>query len=171
MIKPLPLGAIKNFVILRLCAAEKLLLSMTDSLEHWLGGRGATLDATPDVPRGLYERLKFVAAILAQAGGVTRDATLLYRKSDGKVDAATIRKPIEVGRELPSDVVIADSRLSHRHFRISPSAGIAWLEDLKSRNGTYVNGGKASRRRELLDGDVIEAGNQVFVFLKKFDTI
>ena len=39
-----------------------------------------------------------------------------------------------------------------------------YLEDLQSTNGTFVNGVKVTNRRMLIDGDVITAGRETFVF-------
>ena len=141
---------------------------MTDSLEQWLQSGEATRHATSNVPRGLYDRLKYVAAIVSAAENVSNEPTLLYRKSDSSVHAHCIGKALLVGREAPADVIVPDPRLSRRHFQITPFADTARFEDLKSKNGTRVNGNKVARC-ELRDGDVIEAGHHVFVFLKKFD--
>jgi pSer/pThr/pTyr-binding forkhead associated (FHA) protein len=70
------------------------------------------------------------------------------------------------GRGAPAGLVLNDNRLSRQHFRVQIAAGDAVLEDLRSRNGTFVNGTRAVRCW-LRDGDIIEAGGQVFVFLNK----
>ncbi len=55
------------------------------------------------------------------------------------------------------DVSVLDPEVSQRHCRLSVSGPLAWLEDLGSRNGTYVNGypiGSAPLR----PGDIIRIG-------------
>jgi hypothetical protein len=72
--------------------------------------------------------------------------------------------PVEIGREpAPGGVRVTDDQVSRRHAKISPTAGGATIEDLGSRNGTYVNGqiiGTAPR--ELAPGDQIRMGLTVF---------
>ena len=118
-----------------------------------------------DAPRGLYDRLRYVADIVRDAGKVASETLLLYRACDGKVCAVPIGGELSVGRDLPSSHVINDAKLSRRHWCIFKRGERAILCDLKSRNGTYVNGERI-KERELRDGDIIEAGSQVFVFLK-----
>src|SRR5918996_1771812 len=48
---------------------------------------------------------------------------------------------VELGREDGLDVQLAqDELVSRRHVRITPSAGGVLVEDLGSRNGTFVDG-------------------------------
>src|SRR5262249_4012120 len=48
--------------------------------------------------------------------------------------------------------------ISRHHARIVYESGTAWVEDLRSRNGTYVNGKKIGVRTELRDGDKLQIG-------------
>jgi pSer/pThr/pTyr-binding forkhead associated (FHA) protein len=72
--------------------------------------------------------------------------------------------PLEIGREpAGGGIRVTDEQVSRRHARISPAAGAATIEDLGSRNGTYVNGqiiGTAPR--DLAPGDQIRMGLTVF---------
>ena len=52
---------------------------------------------------------------------------------------------------------LPDPALSGQHFRIVPDEGRFYLLDLRSTNGTFVNGERAVVR-ELASGDVIHAG-------------
>ena len=58
------------------------------------------------------------------------------------------------------DHPLAVEGLSRRHFRISMDRRWAWLEDLNSTNGTFVNGERLVpyRARQLRAGDEIAAG-------------
>ena len=64
---------------------------------------------------------------------------------------------IDIGRRASNDVCIADRSVSGAHARISVEDGAAWIEDLDSTNGTYVNGRLVSRRR-LEENDEIIVG-------------
>ena len=62
-----------------------------------------------------------------------------------------------IGLDPSSDVCLPDMLVSRRHavFKLKEN-GECWLEDLGSRNGTYVNGEKLSGKERLLkDGDKI----------------
>jgi pSer/pThr/pTyr-binding forkhead associated (FHA) protein len=48
-------------------------------------------------------------------------------------------RAVVVGRDAAADVVLDDARVSRRHARITPSGDGAVVEDLDSRNGTFVN--------------------------------
>jgi hypothetical protein len=59
--------------------------------------------------------------------------------------------------------VFDDDRVSRDHAEVGvDEAGVAWVSDRKSRNGTLVNGRKIARA-DLADGDVIGVGRLLFV--------
>jgi hypothetical protein len=69
-----------------------------------------------------------------------------------------------IGRIREAAVRISSSRVSRRHARIVVIGGRAVLEDLGSKNGTYVRGKKIHRPVELSDGDEICFGRDIVVF-------
>jgi hypothetical protein len=68
-----------------------------------------------------------------------------------------------VGRGADNDLVVADQKISHRHFGLRLEAGRYTLFDLNSRNGTRLNG-RAIREQVLENGDEIEAGDTRFAY-------
>jgi hypothetical protein len=56
---------------------------------------------------------------------------------------------ITVGRSSQNDIQISDAYVSRRHMRISRRDGRYFIEDLKSRNGTFVNGAQAESGCEI----------------------
>lgn len=56
--------------------------------------------------------------------------------------------------------------ISRLHFCIKEKKGVYFLSDLNSTNGTYINQKEVAMGEEkrLLSGDVIQAGNEEFVF-------
>jgi pSer/pThr/pTyr-binding forkhead associated (FHA) protein len=48
-------------------------------------------------------------------------------------------RPVVVGRDTTADVMLDDARVSRRHARITPAEDAIVVEDLDSRNGTFVN--------------------------------
>lgn len=63
-----------------------------------------------------------------------------------------------IGREPPATIQIDGLGISRSHARIQVSEGKATLEDLGSKNGTYVNGRRITDPFRLSDGDEIRLG-------------
>ncbi|HSD89178.1 MAG TPA: sigma 54-interacting transcriptional regulator [Kofleriaceae bacterium] len=78
--------------------------------------------------------------------GATRQAT---RSSAGGVDVLTL--------------VLADARMSGQHARLSRLGGTWALEDLGSKNGTWIRGERITRQT-LADGDVLVVGHTAIVY-------
>ncbi len=82
--------------------------------------------------------------------------------SSGRQVCITQGKQVCVGRSSQSDFAFPkDSFISGTHFLLENDEDSCWITDLKSRNGTFVNGQKVERTR-LNDGDTIMAGHTVF---------
>jgi pSer/pThr/pTyr-binding forkhead associated (FHA) protein len=63
-----------------------------------------------------------------------------------------------VGRGRDVDLVLADDLVSRRHARVSRSGAGAVVEDLGSRNGTFVNGNQIYGPTRLEPGDQLQLG-------------
>ena len=61
-----------------------------------------------------------------------------------------------VGRSPACDIVINDRQISRRHLIIRKTEAGYTLEDLGSKNGTYVNGVAVQGTVGLQDGDVVQ---------------
>ena len=67
---------------------------------------------------------------------------------------ATVDDEVLLGRDDACPVLFLSDRVSRRHARLwCFGPGRYGLEDLRSLNGTYVNGQRIVRSCELLDGD------------------
>jgi diguanylate cyclase (GGDEF)-like protein len=64
---------------------------------------------------------------------------------------------ITLGRGGGADVRLVDEGISRFHCRIRADGGDLFVEDLQSRNGTFLNGERISKRK-LEDGDKIQLG-------------
>jgi pSer/pThr/pTyr-binding forkhead associated (FHA) protein len=73
--------------------------------------------------------------------------------------------PVILGRSRKADIPIHDHLLSRKHCTIVPDPGGLHLVDLKSSNGTFLNGKRVERVR-IKSEDVIEIGNTVIVLLE-----
>ncbi len=79
--------------------------------------------------------------------------------------------PVSFGRAAENDFpFLSDTALSRRHFTIGPEHGQWFVEDLKSKNGTRLNGQPLQGRRLLGAGDRIEAGGLVLYFEPSSET-
>ncbi len=69
-----------------------------------------------------------------------------------------------LGRAPGNSISIADSSVSSFHARIDRTPEGFVLEDLQSRNGTFVNGEPVKEKRLLVDGDLIRLGKIIMTF-------
>ena len=77
--------------------------------------------------------------------------------------AYAISGVIGIGREADNTIAIADdSYLSGHHAKVSVSEGRVIVDDLMSRNGTYLNGARITEPRTVKIGDRIQIGYTVF---------
>jgi pSer/pThr/pTyr-binding forkhead associated (FHA) protein len=66
---------------------------------------------------------------------------------------------IVIGRVNDADLLLLDEKISRKHAKISTHGGRIVIEDLASRNGTFVNGVRISTTIELQEGDQIVVGS------------
>jgi len=69
-----------------------------------------------------------------------------------------------LGRAMENEIVILDKRSSREHALIRRKGRKLVLEDLKSTNGTYLNGERLKAPVDLRDGDLITIGDMEFTF-------
>lgn len=66
-----------------------------------------------------------------------------------------------VGRADEADIAICDSRISRKHLKIEVTDGNAFIEDLGSTNGTFINGERI-KRCLLKNGDKVHISSDTF---------
>ncbi len=69
-----------------------------------------------------------------------------------------------IGRIGSNNIALPDASVSSTHARISRTPEGFFIEDLESRNGTFVNGEKVEGKRLLADGDLIRLGKVIMTF-------
>lgn len=71
-----------------------------------------------------------------------------------------------IGRRNTKEVAFAinDGSISSKHARLVRTPEGFVIEDLGSRNGTFVNGEKVGEKRVLNDGDLIRLGKVIMTF-------
>lgn len=86
--------------------------------------------------------------------------TIIVTHEDNEVDEfefASDLQSISIGRRSSNDVCVPNLSVSGKHASIVLEADKAWLEDLGSTNGTYVNGIQIDRQ-EIHENDEIILG-------------
>lgn len=73
-------------------------------------------------------------------------------------------KELVAGRGDQAHARTPDPEMSRQHFKVVPSNQQYVVEDLQSRNGTFVNGQRVTAATTLKPNDLIRAGETNFVF-------
>ena len=92
----------------------------------------------------------------------TRSAGHLVVVQSPELETGTsieIGRDLVAGRDADLDIPLgADGYASGRHARFARAQEGDVVEDLRSTNGTYVNGVKLTRSRRLVPGDIVRVG-------------
>jgi pSer/pThr/pTyr-binding forkhead associated (FHA) protein len=128
-------------------------------------------------------------AVAGQVVGATRlDAGALLRRAaaEGTAQAGphlVVREPCAgervvaltsdctIGRGRRAALRLADPSASRIHLRLQVDEAGASVEDLGSRNGLRVNGGRARGRRRLRSGDELEVGQTLLRYVDPLEPI
>ena len=109
----------------------------------------------------------------AFCGAVREIETPLLRSSAGGTSYRFIWGPREIelvpgenvfGRSTGCAVWLDVPGVSRRHARVMVSSSVVTIEDLASKNGTYVNGNRIEAVAVLTDGDEVVLGAAVMTF-------
>jgi pSer/pThr/pTyr-binding forkhead associated (FHA) protein len=87
-----------------------------------------------------------------------RFASLLVTEGPLAGKRFSVEAELVVGR-AGADITIQDPEISRRHASLKPQNGGVEITDLKSANGTVVNGATIDRPTILANGDVITLGH------------
>ena len=116
------------------------------------------------VPRFGYAFHGDARPVSSAAAGVAGPALagphLLSRRREWRLSEG----PNDVGRDPECAVSIDSPSVSRRHARLVVTSGAATIEDLGSKNGTYVNEQRVSHAVAVEDGDQIRVGSVTTVF-------
>ena len=75
-----------------------------------------------------------------------------------------------IGRTGTNTIALPDGSVSSNHARVMRTDDGFVLEDVGSRNGTFVNSEKVTGKRPLVDGDVIRLGKVLLTFNMAVET-
>jgi ABC-type multidrug transport system ATPase subunit len=92
----------------------------------------------------------------------TARVTIKTGAYSGKVVELT-QSELVIGRTAPAGLIIVHAEISRRHARLTYQQGNYLLEDLGSRNGTFLNGQPVKDPQVLADGDEIRLGSGIIL--------
>jgi predicted component of type VI protein secretion system len=69
-----------------------------------------------------------------------------------------LQEPMVMGRHPACEIHLPDRQVSREHARIFHTRDGFFIEDLGSKNGTYVNGDPVHAPTRLMDGDTVQVG-------------
>ena len=102
------------------------------------------------------------AAGLGRGMPTRKSVRLIVRRSPSLDEGAAFAlnaAPLTLGRGGQNDLVLeGDEFASSRHARIEVRGDGAWVQDLESTNGTFVNGSRVAGAQRLGAGDVLRVG-------------
>lgn len=80
----------------------------------------------------------------------------------GSAGTIGLKQTLTIGRDADCDIVLHDAKASRKHCRLTRDAECVTLEDLGSRNGTFIDGQKLSTPTVLKPSQSFKVGDTVF---------
>lgn len=139
------------------------LANLVTELRSGLGDDARKPRIIRTVPRFGYA-FQAEAVPLASAGGGRSAGRSVCRLLWGPREIALDPGENLIGRERDSVVWIDDASVSRRHARIAVDENGATVEDLGSKNGTFVRGRRIQKPARLEDRDPIKIGPASMIF-------
>lgn len=68
------------------------------------------------------------------------------------------RPPFEVGRSADAELALRDPEVSRQHACFTSRNGVVYVDDVQSRNGTFLNGRRVTEAIEVREGDAVDVG-------------
>jgi len=114
-----------------------------------------------------------VSAKEATAGRLAIPTISLVSDEDGVREELTFNsQEVTIGRSPECDFTLNNHTVSARHGRLNFHLNQWWYEDLKSTNGSFLQGMRIEEPIVIKDGDEIAFGDvYVSVFIKAVDNI
>lgn len=133
------------------------------NLQHLIGEIRTALSEDHRHPRFIRTVHGFGYAFKAEPARVDVRAAVVCRLETPGGPVTLAEGEHLIGRDAAARVVIDSSTVSRRHARIIISASAVTLEDLGSRNGSFVSGRRVSGVVPLGDGDTVRFGRVAMV--------
>jgi pSer/pThr/pTyr-binding forkhead associated (FHA) protein len=89
---------------------------------------------------------------------------LVVKKNGKRTKVVEVRTPTtRIGRATGNEIRIPSAQVSRQHCRLRMKDGLVMIEDLKSVNGTLLNGKPLTRVAVVRPGDLLAVGPVTFV--------
>jgi hypothetical protein len=92
---------------------------------------------------------------------------LFVRIGKGEGINLSENEQLYLGRGEGCEIMVDSLGVSRQHARIAVRNGVVTIEDLDSRNGTYVNGKRIDKAVKLSAGDLISLGKSVVIEVRR----
>lgn len=106
----------------------------------------------------------FCGEVIEDGKSLKEESSSPFRLFRGKKRFVLSEGENVLGRDPAANIHIDHGSVSRRHARISVRSGTVILEDLQSRNGTFLCGRRLESPSELHDGNVIGLGPITLTF-------
>jgi DNA-binding winged helix-turn-helix (wHTH) protein len=144
--------------------ADGNLANLINELRSGLGDDAREPRIVRTVPRFGYAFHASVVAEAAEGTAAGDAARLVYRLVWGEREIALPAGENLIGRDQTVRVWVDDGSVSRQHARIVIDASGARIEDLGSKNGTYIGTRRIETLVALKDGDSLRFGSVAMVF-------
>ena len=140
--------------------SEHALTQVIAELRAALGDDARNPSYIENIPRRGY---RLVAAVTPMAASVppAREAIVPFKLQGEDRDHPLSQGSNIIGRTTEADISIDHTKVSRCHARIVVTGTTATIEDLGSKNGTYLNGERLEHPAVLTNGDQIWIGRSV----------
>ena len=131
---------------------------------HTEGNRHVTAIADPTIPSDTGLLVSATARFTYKDVLKITLARLTLKKTDTEKETfPLIEQEYYIGRQMGNQIHLTDPSISNVHARIFKGPEGYVLEDMNSRNGTFVNGVRIDRKL-LHENDAVRLGNSNFVY-------
>src|SRR5436305_4671502 len=154
-------------------------LKFSESVQSLSESRGGVAQSASDLSRQFHTVIGSIP-IEAQLAGLLATSTHTSRQQNNAPTSAPLPPPpslvrgdgaelplqgetLHLGRAPENHIVVDDRQVSRSHAILKREGSHYILEDVGTRNGTYVNGQRV-QRQPLSDGDTIRLGQTVFTY-------
>jgi len=143
--------------------SDHALTQVVAELRAALGDNARNPSFIENIPRRGYRLVADVTPVAALVSP-GRDVSLPFKLLGADGDVPLSQGPNVVGRTGDADICIDRTEVSRCHARIMIAGTTATIEDLGSKNGTYLNGERLQQPALLANGDEIWIGRSVARF-------
>ena len=140
--------------------SEHALTQVVAELRSALGDDARNPIYIENIPRRGY-RLVATVTPVAMSVPSAHDASLPFKLQGEDGDHPLMQGPNIIGRTIDADLCIDRTEVSRCHARILVQGTTATIEDLGSKNGTFLNGERLEGPTLLSNGDEIWIGRSV----------